>query len=108
MTETGDLHRRTARLEEQVRELADPVDDDYVLVWGGAHLRGDPRLAALIAAARAEGRRIVAPWSEDEDGNLVDHEDEAHRGSFARDDAEADRYARENLATGRRPVTPRT
>ncbi len=104
MSDIGDLHRRTVRLEQQVRALADPADDHFVMVMGSAG-SSDPRVIPLIAAARTAGRHLV--WVvEDEHGDLYDWENDPRGPSFARDDAEADRYARENLGLGC-PVTPR-
>ncbi len=87
MTETGDLARRAARLQEQVRDLADPAPDDIPIMVMTTLDLGDPRIRPLVAAARAEGRHLVQPWSEDADGNLIDRASAAYRSPFADEDA---------------------
>ncbi len=86
---TDGLDRRVARLGEEVAQL-EAVPDTFIAVMGPAGISDDPRMPALLAAARAEGRSLVRPWSETPDGQLVDHSAVAYvRAMVARCDAGA-------------------
>lgn len=88
-TTPGGLDRRVTRIAEQVADLGTSAHPP-MCVMGPAGISDDPRVAALIAVARAKGRCIVRPWSETPDGRLVDHSSpEYQRARVARADAEA-------------------
>lgn len=92
MTADG-LDRRVARLAEEVADL-EAAPDALVCVMGPAGISDDPRVPALLAVARAEGRSIVRPWSTTADGRLMDHSSDAYvRARNDRCDADATKEA---------------
>ena len=66
------LDRRVAKLAEQVAELGTDRHELPICIMGPEGIADDPRMPALLAVARAEGRMLVRPWSETPDGRLVD------------------------------------
>lgn len=75
---TADNRRRLDRITE-VLDDDDASELLPVMVMTDEAGLTDPRLDALVAQARAEGRMVVTPWEETETGELVDTSSAAYR-----------------------------